>query len=86
VETKNGGSARNVVDLVAYRLTRKRCQPKQDDSERLDDGATHVYIDLDRHGRLDYGLAKVTEENALTLLVPWFFLGSELIKFYAEWS
>ncbi|WP_143291120.1 hypothetical protein [Burkholderia pseudomallei] len=48
----------------------------------LDDGATHLYIDL-IDGRLDYGLVKVTEENALVLLEPWIFLGSQLIRFYS---
>lgn len=81
----NGEPGRsNVVALEDYR--RKRARPEKNRHEgpaRLDDGATHLYIDL-FDGRLDYGLVKVTEENALTLLEPWIYLGSQLIRFYSE--
>ncbi|WP_124669162.1 hypothetical protein [Burkholderia seminalis] len=81
----NGEQARsNVVALDDYRRTRSRAGEKRKDGPtRLDDGATHLYIDL-FNGRLDYGLVKVTEENALTLLEPWIYLGSQLIRFYSE--
>ncbi|WP_157642556.1 hypothetical protein [Burkholderia ubonensis] len=81
----NGEPGRsNVVALDDYRRARKRADSKGEKGpSRLDDGATHLYIDLD-NGRLDYGLVKVTEENALTLLEPWIFLGSQLIRFYSE--
>lgn len=76
----------NVVDLLAYKA--KRGLPDAPAPSRarfidIEDGATHVYIDL-VGDKLDYGFVKVTEENALTLLEPWFYLGSELIKFYSE--
>jgi hypothetical protein len=85
VEHTNGEPAPdNVVDLQKYRRARKRSGAADDrQPHRLDDGATHVYIDLE-NGRLDYGLVKVNEENALALLEPWFHLGNELIKFYSE--
>jgi hypothetical protein len=85
VEHASGESAPdNVVELEKYRRSRKGSGASLGmGPHRLYDGATHVYIDLE-NGRLDYGLIKVTEENALSLLEPWFLLGSELIKFYSE--
>ncbi len=73
-----------IVDLQRYRVT--RIQPKaraEKKNRKFNDSATHVYIDLEGC-RLDFGLVKVNEENALLLLEPWFYLGSELIKFYSE--
>lgn len=70
--------------LENYR--RKRKKPLREAAQgppRLDDGATHLYIDLN-NGRLDYGLVKVNEENAQSLLEPWIYLGSQLIRFCSE--
>ncbi|MWA18094.1 hypothetical protein GPJ57_09495 [Burkholderia pseudomallei] len=80
----NGERTRsNVVALDEYRRMRSRADERQKlGPTGLDDGATHLYIDL-IDGRLDYGLVKVTEENALVLLEPWIFLGSQLIRFYS---
>ncbi|MFW2396571.1 hypothetical protein ACN4GL_00215 [Burkholderia pseudomallei] len=74
----------NVVVLADYRRERKKpLDGTVKTPVRFDDGATHLYIDLN-NGRLDYGLVKVTEENALALLEPWIYLGSQLIRFCSE--
>lgn len=84
MESADGEPVRsNVFDFQKYRRARDSNPAVAESPRRLDDGGTHVYIDLE-DGRLDYGLVKVTEENALMLLEPWFYLGSELIKFYSE--
>ncbi|WP_207000676.1 hypothetical protein [Trinickia mobilis] len=74
----------NVIDMQGYRQSRKRSRgARRGDMHRADDGSVHVYIDLE-NGHLDYGLAAVTQENALWLLEPWLELGSDLLKIYMD--
>lgn len=74
----------NVVVLADYR--RGRDGPRERaiaPPSRFDDGATHLYIDL-KGNKIDFGLVKVNEHNAFSLLEPWIILGSKLLRFCSE--
>ncbi len=74
----------NVVVLADYRRGRgKRSERVAAAPSRFDDGATHLYIDLSG-SKIDFGLVKVDEHNAFSLLEPWIILGSKLIRFCSE--
>jgi hypothetical protein len=52
-------------------------------TEPLRRAIARVFVDLDE-GELDYGLADVTQQNALYLLEPLLELGSDLLRIYME--
>lgn len=74
----------NVIVLAEYRRGREKPRERVAvPPSRFDDGAVHLYIDLTGN-KIDFGLVKVNEHNAFSLLEPWIILGSKLIGFCSE--
>lgn len=68
-----------VVDLLAYRRSRRPPAQTSNSGIAHAGGEAHVYIDL-VDGRLNYGMVDVDGTNALTLLEPLLYLSNRILQ------